>query len=355
MKINDEIINKERFFLVTGSNGFIGSKIVETLLNYGFKNIRCLVRQITRSKNLKILKDKYSESNIQIFEGNLLNSEDCQKVVENISVIFHCAAGMGCSTYPEMFLNTVVTTKNLLEAVSNSKDLKRFVNISSFAVYSNMNIRRNGLLNETCEIESHHNERYDPYSFAKIKQEQIVCEYSKRNGFPVVTVRLGAVYGPGGEAITSRVGIGTFGIFIHIGGGNRIPYTYIDNCAEAIVLAGITSGVEGEIFNIVDDNLPTSHYFLKLYKKNVNKFRSIFIPFRIFYLVSYMWEKYSKVSKGQLPPVFNRRKSAANWKGNKYSNIKIKSMLGWKQKIPTEEGLRRHFEYLNANDGETNA
>ena len=52
-------------------------------------------------------------------------------------------------------------------------------------------------------------------------------------------VRPGYVYGQGKSAITGRVGIGSFGIFLHLGGGNRIPLTYVENCADAIVLAGL--------------------------------------------------------------------------------------------------------------------
>ena len=37
------IISLKDLILITGSNGFIGSKVVETLLNYGFRNLRCFV------------------------------------------------------------------------------------------------------------------------------------------------------------------------------------------------------------------------------------------------------------------------------------------------------------------------
>ena len=54
-----------------------------------------------------------------------------------------------------------------------------------------------------------------------------------------------------------------------MGGSNTIPFTYVDNCAEAIVLAGLVKGVDGEALNIVDDDLPSSREFLRLYKNNV--------------------------------------------------------------------------------------
>ena len=114
---------------------------------------------------------------------------------------------------------------------------RRFVLVSSFTVYTNRQKSRR--LDESCPVEEHPELRGDAYCFAKVKQEQIVAEYGKNFGIPYVVVRPGSVYGPGKRQITGRVGLGTFGIFLHLGGSNTIPFTHVDNCAEAIVLAGL--------------------------------------------------------------------------------------------------------------------
>jgi nucleoside-diphosphate-sugar epimerase len=170
-------------------------------------------------------------------------------------------------------------------------------------------------------------------------------EYAGRHNIPYVILRPGAVYGPGKNAITGRVGINTFGIYMHMGGSKPIPFTYVENCAEAIALAGITKGVDGEVFNIVDDDLPNSRDFLRQYKKSVRSFLSFPVPYPCAYFLCFLWEKYVQWSKGQLPPVFNRSRCSAEWKGNQYSNQKLKNLLGWKQKVPTREGLKRYFDY----------
>ena len=160
-------------------------------------------------------------------------------------------------------MNSVVTTRNLLDAARRHGCLRRFVNVSSFAVYAGTPRRRRRLLDESCPIEPRPELRGDAYSFAKVKQDELVAEYGKRFGIPYVIVRPGYVYGPGNEAITGRVGIGTFGIFLHLGGPNTLPLTYVENCAEAIALAGVTAGIDGEVFNVVDDDLPSSRQFLR--------------------------------------------------------------------------------------------
>ena len=157
-------------------------------------------------------------------------------------VTFHLAAGRGAKSFADAFMNSVVTTRNLLEASVRHNCLKRFVNISSFAVYSNTNKPRRRVLDESCPIEMRPELRGDAYCFAKVKQDEIVAEYGKRFGMPYVIVRPGHVYGAGNEAITGRVGIDAFGIFLHLGGSNTLPLTYVDNCVEAIALAGLTAG-----------------------------------------------------------------------------------------------------------------
>ena len=126
---------------------------------------------------------------------------------------------------------------------------------------------------------------------------------------------------------------------MHLGGSNRLPLTFVDNCAEAIVLAGLTPGIDGEIFNVVDDEPLTSREFLAAYKKKTNGFFSVGVPYSLAYGMSAVWEKYSKWSKGQLPPVFNRRRCAAEWKGNRYSNQKLKDRLGWTPRVPMDQAM----------------
>jgi nucleoside-diphosphate-sugar epimerase len=189
-------------------------------------------------------------------------------------------------------------------------------------------------------------ERADAYAFAKLKQDELVLEYARKHGVRYVILRPGAVYGPGIRQITARVGIDTFGFFLHLGGSNQIPLTYVDNCAEAIVLAGVTPGVDGEVFNVVDSDLPSSRQFLRMHKRHSKRFKSIYVPYWMFYGFCSIWESYSRRSAGQLPPVFNRLRCKTYWRGNRYTNRKLRERLGWVPTITFLEGTRRYFDYL---------
>jgi len=343
------ILDREDRILVTGANGFIGSRVVRTLLSYGFTRVRCLIRSTNNSGTLEAAIKDFS-GHIEFVKGNLLSRDTCATAAKGVSVVYHLAAGIE-KTFPGCFLNSVVTTRNLLDAVVNEQALKRFVNISSLAVYSNENIPRGGLIDESCEVDAKLVERYDPYAYGKAKQDELVLEYARTKGLPYVLVRPGITFGPGKAQIPGRVGIDTFGVFLHLGLNNRIPLTYVDNCAEAIVLAGLIKGVEGEVINVVDDDLPKSREFLRTYKRRVRDFVSIPIPYPVFYLFNYLWERYSKWSQGQLPPAFNRRTCAAYFKGNTYSNRKAKELLGWQPRATMSEALERLFTYTRGVTG----
>lgn len=343
--LHDTIINPDDPILVTGAGGFIGPRVVEGLLNHGFRNLRCLMRPGGDSAKLAKYADQIGgTARVEIVRGNLLSREDCLRATQGVAVIYHLAAARGEKSFPDAFMNSVVTTRNLLDACRHHGSLKRFVTLSSFSVYSNDRNGHGDLLNESCPVETNPARRGDAYTFAKTKQDEIVTDYGKKHGIPYVIVRPGFVYGPGNEGITGRVGIGSFGIFLHLGGSNTIPFTYVDNCAEAIILAGLRKGIDGEAFNVVDDELPSSREFLRLYKQNVRNFHSLYIPRSISYFLCCLWEKYSHWSEGQLPPTFNRSMWCSYWKKTRYTNAKVKTRLGWTQKVSSAEALQRYFD-----------
>jgi nucleoside-diphosphate-sugar epimerase len=313
--------------------------VVEILLGYGYANLRCFVRPSSHLGRLHNMLAKFDVGrNVDLVTGDLLSCEDCRKAADGVSIVYHLAAGVEKS-FAGAFMNSALATRNVMDAFLQLGDPKRFVNVSSFAVYSNLSLKRGALLDENCPLEDAPQKRFDAYGFGKLKQEELVRDYGNRCELPYVILRPGYVFGPGKRELNARVGIHTFGFFIQVSGSNPLPLTFVDNCAEAIVLAGLTRGIEGEIFNIIDDELLTGRQFLGSYRNRVKPFRSVRIPYSLAYALCILWEKYSKWSKNQLPPAFNRRRCAAQWKKMRYSNQKLKDRLGWKPAIPMRKAM----------------
>lgn len=331
---------KSQPVLVTGASGFIGSRVVRGLVELGFERVRCLARPSSRLDRLRsAIEGRSSRQQIEIVTGDLTSREDCARVADGIAIVHHLAAGFDKS-FAGAFMSSVLGTRNLLDAFLDTSSLQRFVNVSSFAVYSNRTLARGAMLDEAAPLEDSFQERFDAYGYGKLKQEEIVRHYGSAHGLRYVILRPGTVFGPGKTDLTGRIGINTFGFFIHIGGSNALPLTHVDNCAEAIILAGTAPGAEGKTFNVVDDDLLSSGQFLRAYRRCVPRFFSLRMPYAVAYALCAMWEDYSKFSKGQLPPAFNRRRCMAEWKGNRYSNAAIRAGLGWAPRVTMAEGMK---------------
>lgn len=334
---------KRQAVLVTGANGFIGTRVVDMLLEYGFDHVRCMVRASGRRERLEgVIRARDAGSRVELVTGDLLARDDCARVARDAALVLHLAAGFDKS-FAGAFMNSVLATRNLVEAFLDEGRPGRFVNVSSFAVYSNLGLARGALLDEAAPLEDAPQARYDAYGFGKLKQEQLVRRYGEERTLRYVVLRPGTVYGPGKAGLTGRIGIDTFGFFIHVGGSNQLPLTYVDNCAEAIVMAGIVPGIDGETFNVVDDELLTSAQFLRAHRKLAGPRWSLRMPYTVAWWLSRLWEAYSVRSQGQLPPAFNRRRCAAEWKGNRYSNRKLRERLGWKPRYGANEAMARYL------------
>src|SRR5882762_11369489 len=127
------IASPEDRVLITGSSGFIGVKVVEMLLEYGFEKLGCFVRPSSRLDRLKErLEQCPSGKNVELIKGDLLSRDDCRKAAEGVSLVLHLAAGMEKS-FAGAFMNSALATRNLMDAFLQVGQIKRFVNISSFA------------------------------------------------------------------------------------------------------------------------------------------------------------------------------------------------------------------------------
>src|SRR6185295_12617835 len=102
--------------LVTGANGFLGVALLDRMLARGQTGIRLLVRKGSNRKRLDAVLARYPNAEVEIVHGSLASPEAAKQVIEGAPLILHLAAALG-GPPADMFLGTVVTSKNLLEAI----------------------------------------------------------------------------------------------------------------------------------------------------------------------------------------------------------------------------------------------
>jgi len=332
--------------LVTGSNGFLGAALVERLLARGERDVVCLVRPGSDRSKLDGVLEKFPGSGVQVVTGSLGSVKSAAALLDGVGTVHHLAATVAAPP-ADMFLGTVVATKNLVEAMlARPGGPPKLVLVSSFGVYGVADLARGAVVDETTPLEHRPAER-DVYSHSKLRQEELVRDYYARTPFPLVILRPGVIYGPNGSPMSGRIGLRLPGLFLHLGRNNVLPLSYVDNCAEAICVAAERARFDGDVYNVHDDDLVTCDVFLSRYRREVEGLRVVSLPYPVLRLLSRAVLGYHKASKGQLPAILSPYKTATTWKGNRFSNAKLRA-LGWRPILSTEEGIARTFEALRA-------
>ena len=81
------IVMPDTRILVTGASGFIGAKVVEVLLERGFRNLRCFIRLSSRLRRLQEAIDRRSAGNsVELVSGDLLSRDDCRRAANGAAV-----------------------------------------------------------------------------------------------------------------------------------------------------------------------------------------------------------------------------------------------------------------------------
>ena len=331
--------------LITGGAGFLGQRLIRALAGLTKMPIRCLVRPGTS----RTITDSIAEANpgakLEFVPVNFNDPSDLQDAVEGVEVVYHVAASMSGS-FASMVANTVVGSVNLYEACLNA-DVERFVLVSSFAVVGAADVDRKGMIDEHTPLEPHP-ERRDAYAFSKHRQEMLAWEYSRNHDLPLVVVRPGVIFGPPNGILGPRVGVDVFGLFLHLGGSNRIPLIYVDNCAELVARSGLVPEIENEIFCAVDNDLPTSRRLLRRYVREVKWIPHIWVPYPILKLLAKINLWCSEKTQGHWPALFKPYEVETLWKGHLYTNRKAKELLDWKPIVPMATALDNTFAYLKS-------
>jgi len=225
--------------LVTGCAGFIGSHLVEKLLEknwdvYGIDNFHPYYSRKLKEFNLRNVK---KNENFKFFEGSILSEKDLKKLPTDPDYIFHFAAIAGVRNSlenpKEYFEINLDGTSNLLEKFKN---VGKFIFASSSSVYGNLQPY------EFPVKEDHKLNPISPYGESK-KQAEAMCQrYNSDFNMKVAILRFYSVYGPRqrpDEAFTKFIRLTQLGkpIPVYGDGAKERDFTFVLDIVNGAILA----------------------------------------------------------------------------------------------------------------------
>ncbi len=321
--------------LITGASGFLGRRVVAAFLAKGV-DVRVMVRPATRVERFG-----WPDS-VEIVRHDLRARGSLQAAFDGVDTLVHLAACVGGDD-DERFASTVVGTEHLLSAMAQSQ-ARRLVLASTFSVYDWSAIR--GTLDESSPLEADLYTR-DSYAVTKFWQERMVIRMSEENGWDLRVLRPGFIWGEGNSDLA---GIGQrFGRFSFVFGlpNRRMPLTHVDNCADCFVAVTLAEGLEGQIFNVVDDAGVSAWRYDRVYlRRSGRKGIRIPVPYRLAYWGTRVAQRISKWvfrGKGKLPSILVPCRFEARFKPLRFSNQKLADQVGWTPPLSYEECLERTF------------
>ena len=318
-------LNGKNIF-VTGSDGFIGSHLVNMLVTSG-ANVRSLVYYNSWNE-VGWLRDLPTEiyDSIELFSGDVRDAHRIQQGVKNCDYVFHLASLIAIPySYeaPQSYIDTnVLGALNILQACRKNDSLTRLVHLSTSEVY--------GSAQFIPISEEHPLVAQSPYAASKIAADKMAESYNRSFGLPVVIARPFNTFGP---RQTARAVIPTIACQLlaereEIKLGSLTPkrdFNYVTDTANGILDLALCSAADGDSVNIGSGK-----------------------DWSIMETVEMLIEITGHKPKISLD---NERIRPKNSEVDQLlaDNKKIRALTGWKSRVSFYEGLKLTVEWIQKN------
>ena len=300
--------------IVTGGCGFIGSHLVDYLLDRGDQ---VTVIDNCSVGNLRNLAHQMENTNLRIYEADVNDRKLMEKVIDNDTLVFHLAALADIVPSvqdPEKYFHANVDgTFSVLEAC-RSNGVKKLTYVASSSCY--------GLASTLPTPEDAPIEPMYPYALTKNIGEQMVIHWSNLYDIPAISLRFFNIFGP--RSRTSGTYGAVFGVFLAqllakkpltiVGDGSqKRDFTYVTDAVSALIAAS-ESSISGECMNVGSDRPVSINELVRL----LGASETVNIPKR----------------PGEPECTFA-------------DTAKIKRLLNWSSEVTFEIGVQRLLENLD--------
>jgi nucleoside-diphosphate-sugar epimerase len=237
---------KGKCFLITGGTGFIGSRLVEILIKKYMIRVKAILNRFSTAS-------KIARFDIEMIKADLTDSESISEVLKDCDYVIHCAHDWTNNSF------NIKAGINLIKAAARS-GIKRVVHTSTISVYRQPN---SGLWTE----KNPKGPRNDPYGSNKLAVEKAITETALNLGQDFAILQPSIVYGPWGSWTLGPLSqLSSHKVVLVNGGSGICNPVYVDDVAEAMILAAVHPKAEEEILLITGPDTVTWKEFWGMYE-----------------------------------------------------------------------------------------
>jgi nucleoside-diphosphate-sugar epimerase len=245
-------IRDERKVLLIGGAGYIGSSLVQKLLEAGYK-VRLLDLFMYGKEPLG---ESVKHRDLELVEGDFRQADKVVAAMRDVGAVIHLGGLVGdpaCALDERLTLEINLVATRLIAQVAKGEGVKRFVFASTCSVYGACD----GILDESSQLNP-----VSLYARSKIASEQVLLDM-RDDSFAPAILRFGTIFGLSGRTrfdlvVNLLTAKAVFDRRITLYGGDQWrPFVHVDDAALAVltILQAPIDRVDGEVFNIGGDNL----------------------------------------------------------------------------------------------------
>ena len=319
--------------VVTGASGFVGSHVVDKLIDEGHKVI-CILRSTSSKKWLE-------NKPVEIVACGLFDKESLRNVLKDADYLFHIAGVVKAKSQTEYDKGNVETTRNLLDVLSEvNPNIKRVIIVSSQTACGPSLMGKPS--NE--ETPEHPITRYGK---SKLAQEQLAKSYMSK--LPITIVRPPAVYGERDTEIYLFFKTYQKGLMALIGFDKKqVSLVHVDDLSRGIVLAATSSNSIGQIYFIGSEEYYDWMQIGDACRIAIGKRAlTIRLPHVLVYNVAIFTQFFALFSPNAA--TFNIEKARDFVQKNWTCDVtKAKKDFGYSQTVSLDAGIKRTIEWYRA-------
>jgi nucleoside-diphosphate-sugar epimerase len=315
--------------LVTGGNGLLGHHLVPALQERG-DTVRVLALPGEDTARLE-------QRHVAIYHGDVRQPDTLTAPLRGVDTVLHLAGLMGVwRPMHEYYAVNVTGTENVCRAAL-AAGVQRLVHVSSWTVY--------GMALPTPAREDFPLRPFpEPYAMTKAAGDSVVQRLIAQEHLPAVIIRPGTFFGPGDRLhfgrMAERVRAGT-GLIVG-SGRNALPFVYVTDVVQGLLLAAERAQAIGQAYNITTDQPLTQEEFLCAIAQELGvRAPRLHAPYPALYAAALAAEQAARLTHTRHQPVVTRLGVKLFGTDNRHAIDKARRELGYTPHVSLREGVRR--------------